>query len=92
MKLESAIERRVSRWADSRGLLHLKLNVSNRRGFPDHVFFLRGGKPLLIEFKRPGELQDALQKNIAERLRFLGYEVMVMDDAKEAIFLLEARS
>jgi len=66
------------------GVKNLKLKVPGQTGLPDRLFWIPGGKPLLIEFKRPGEEPEAKQDNVIEELRTLGYEVQVYDNAADA--------
>jgi len=87
--LESKVER------DACGDALNKLRVPNMKmlhtggetGWPDRVFFIEGGRPLLIEFKRPGEKNDTSprQEYIHSILRELGYDVQVHDNKDEAL-------
>lgn len=87
--LESKVER------DTCGDALRKLGVPNMKmlhtggetGWPDRCFFIGGGKPLLIEFKRPGEKHKTSprQRYIHNVLRELGYEVQVHDSKDEAL-------
>lgn len=85
--LESKIER------DTCGDALRKLRVPNMKllhtggetGWPDRCFFIEGGKPLLIEFKRPGEEPEPRQEYIHAILRELGYEVQVHDNKDKAL-------
>ena len=66
------------------GVGSLKLNVKANTGYPDRIFWVPGGKPLIIEFKTPdGELSPK-QKYHIERLKKDGYNVEVCDDAIDA--------
>ena len=60
MAIESSIERSVCKWAKDNGCLVIKQTSPNNRGVPDRLF-LRDGKCLFIEFKRPGGKVSALQ-------------------------------
>lgn len=66
-------------------LKSLKLNVMFSRGWPDRLILIPGGRPLFIEFKRPGEELTDLQREIHEFLKSLGYEVEVHTSAETAI-------
>jgi hypothetical protein len=87
--LENALERRVvDDAARDLGLRSLKLNLRYDAGWPDRLWLLDGGCPLLSEFKRSGESPSPLQ---AERLRFLrelGYNTAVFDDYDIAMEIL----
>lgn len=78
--LESYIEDRVTKAATSAGFLQRKVCYINRRGAPDRWYFGPGGKLIIIEFKRPGEVPDLHQKREIDRLRNLGFDVHVIDD------------
>lgn len=83
--LESTIERKVVAWAKKQGIFTTKLASPGNRSLPDRIFWLPGGKPLLIEFKRPAGKVTVLQAAMHDTLRRLGYLVLVLDDATEAI-------
>ncbi len=63
------------------GIEASKLIVKGDTGFPDRVFWLPGGKPFFIEFKKPGEKPTGKQLHIHNQLRKMGYRVEVHDDA-----------
>ena len=66
------------------GVASAKLATPGRRGIPDRIFWLPGGIPLMIEFKRPGEEPRPLQSHIHALLKQLGYLVEVHDNEDEA--------
>ena len=61
-----------------------KLSILGKAGYPDRIFWLPGGKPLMIEFKAPGEEPRPKQKQVHNYLRELGYRVEVHDNAIKA--------
>ena len=84
--LEASIERWVCQQVLWRfGVPNLKLNLRGNAGWPDRVFWVPGGRPLLVEFKRPGEEPRARQQLVHMMLRDLGYEVQVHDDKRVAL-------
>jgi hypothetical protein len=89
--LESSVERRAKRRADELGVLNAKLTPQGQRAYPDRMFFVPGGRPLLIEFKQEGERPTKLQAYIQKRLRAAGYDVRWTDSAEQAIAWLEER-
>jgi hypothetical protein len=91
MKLESQIEVAVTRWAEERNILHLKLSLQFRRGYPDHLYFILGGRPVMIEYKRPGGRLTRLQQHIVGLLLEAGYDVAVAETKEEAIAYLESK-
>jgi len=88
---ESKIERRVCSLALLEfGVVSLKLNVKWNVGWPDRVFFIPGGRPLFIEFKRPNERASPLQAHVHAGLRDLGYRVEVYDNVNDAINAIQS--
>jgi len=89
VRLETDLERAVCTYADKHGILHIKLNLRGRRGFPDRLFFIPGGKPLMIEFKREGEEPRRLQSYIHSQLVGLGYRVETADNTFDGFQLID---
>ena len=88
-KLEVYIENAAcDRILTELGIFSLKLNVKGNTGWPDREFFVPGGCPMLIEFKRPGGgLEKDLspkQELIIERLLYARYQVEVHDTVEGA--------
>jgi hypothetical protein len=90
VRLESDVEKKVCKHADELGIMHIKINIRGRRGWPDREFLIPGGKPLFIEFKRPGEKVEPIQEFIHGQLRDAGYNVLVVDNATCGIAALES--
>lgn len=67
------------------GLPNVKLNLQGRRGWPDRIYWLPEGRPLLIEYKRPGKEARALQGEVHAMLVKLGYDVHVCDNREDAL-------
>jgi hypothetical protein len=79
---EAKIERRVCERAfNELGVDNFKWGVD---GWPDRVYLMPGGRPFLIEFKRPGESLRPRQEFRIECLKLWGYNVEVHDDADRA--------
>ena len=87
MKLETKIELQACDLIfGNLGIGSLKVNVRGNTGWPDRIFWVPGGKPLIIEFKTPdGELSPK-QKYHIERLKKDGYNVKVCDNAIDALY------
>jgi hypothetical protein len=85
-KLEADIKQEVFRWCERRGVLHAKLD---RPGYPDDIFFVPGGVPLLLELKRPGEKPAPLQEHTMRQLMARGYNVGWTDSSQVAIAMIE---
>jgi hypothetical protein len=85
MILETKIEVEVCVLAyDYLGITNVKLKVPGQTGNPDRLFWLPHGKPLLIEFKLPGEKPELKQLHVHRHLQELGYDVQVHDNAADA--------
>jgi hypothetical protein len=83
--LENPIELQVVQLAwDYLGILGSKLKVLGDTSWPDRIFWLPGGKPLLIEFKRTGFDPQPKQSDTHESLKALGYDIQVHDNAASA--------
>ena len=88
--LESDIERKVCELAATKlGIINIKLTSSGSTGYPDRIFWVPGGKPVMIEFKRPGGIVRPKQVYIHKLLRARGYQVEVCDNVEDAMSILE---
>lgn len=87
--LESTIERSVVNWAKKKGVFVTKINGQGNRAMPDRCFWIAGGMPVLIEFKRPGAKPTPLQEQTHYALRKAGYWVFVCDDAEKGKKLIQ---
>lgn len=89
--LESATERAFVRRVRRLSRVHvLKLNLQGRRGWPDRLILMPGGRAVFIEFKRVGEVPRPLQEHVHNAIRELGFYVHVCDDAVEAFLLIQS--
>jgi hypothetical protein len=86
--LESSVERRVKQWADAHGILNCKFTATGSAGWPDRIFWIAGGRPKLVEFKKQGESPTKLQLHRMRQLKNLDYDVFWTDNADEAISYL----
>lgn len=84
--LESNIERAAcARIVKELRVHSVKFNtLGSDTGYPDRIFWLPGGKPVLIEFKRPGGKISPKQQYQIDRLKKLGYIVEVCYSEEEA--------
>lgn len=87
--LESNLENRVVKWAKKRRLESLKLNVQGKRHYPDRLFFIPGGRPAIIEFKREGKKPRPAQQFVLNLLKALNYDIYYFETYKEAVAWLE---
>jgi hypothetical protein len=90
VQLEKDVERIVLTWCDDHKILHIKLNLMARRGWPDRLLILPSGVILWLEFKRPGKDARELQKYVHRQLRERYQNVYVVDNAPDAISYIKA--
>ena len=72
---EDWVAERALRFA---GVFSVHLFTDGNTGWPDRIYFIRGGRPLLIEHKREsisGDGRSARQRLIHARLKAAGYDV-----------------
>lgn len=76
---ESTLEGGVVNWARAQGILVFKADPKYCVGAPDRIFMIPGGKPILIEFKKPGyaATPTRIQTFVINQLRKAGYDVRV---------------
>ena len=81
MAAEQRLRIRSIKYAKSRGVGHIRMSFRPgvASGWPDDLFLIPGGRPLLVEFKAPGKQPTALQEHRISELRGLGYDVRVCD-------------
>lgn len=88
MTKESAIERTACRKVrETYGVSSIKLLSQGSTGLPDRLFLVPGGRPLFIEFKRPGGELSAKQQYVCGCLRELGYRVNVCDSVDQVLMI-----
>lgn len=80
---EIAIENAVVEEAKADGWLVRKMSYLGRVGCPDR-WFLKNGRFVIIEFKKPGGPVRASQKKEIPRLIAFGAEVHVIDNIDDA--------
>lgn len=85
--LETHVEVEVTLKAEKRGWFWRKLQWIGRRDAPDK-FFAKGGRVVLIEFKRPGKAPRITQGHEHDRLRAAGVEVYVVDNVRQGLAIL----
>lgn len=76
-KPEKVAEDKARKKAFEIGVRSIKFNIRGKRGYNDVLFWVRGGRPLLAEFKREGKDAEPLQAYRHSELRADGYETMV---------------
>ena len=86
--LEKHIELYVVKWAKTNGMRVRKLNGLGAQSWPDRLFCIPGGRPVFIEFKKPGGVPTPLQWDMINGLKRDGYEVYVIDNREAGIAVL----
>lgn len=76
---ESEIEKYLVDAAEAKGFLVRKVSWIGRRGAPDRVIMLPGGRIVWVELKAPGEKPEPHQEREHVRMRALGQRVEVVD-------------
>lgn len=80
---ESALERKDRGRAKADGWFVEKVMKTGRNGFPDR-FYAKGGRVVLMEWKRPGGVLSPQQELRIAELRAAGVEVYVVDNLEDA--------
>ena len=86
MSLERTIQRKIIKWLEDQGHYVVKTINSNKKGVPDLLVCLDGGRFCAIEVKRPGNKPTELQKYNLEEIKELGGLSLVaysLEDVKE---------
>lgn len=87
---ESTIEKAVCKFATDHGCLVMKLAGPNQKGQPDRLF-IRDGKVLFIEFKRPGQKPTPLQEKWLRDLRAQDVDAEWCDNADDGKVLIATK-
>lgn len=74
------------------GILTARIETGKRKLFPDRVFFVPGGKPLLVAFKQQNQTEESIkcQKSYIESMHSIGYHAIYCDSFKS--FLNELKN
>ena len=84
--LEKDVERVGCLYAQVRGWFEAKMTSPSKRGFPDRIY-IRAGRHVFVEWKRPGEKPTRQQLLRHRELRAFGAEVHVIDNLQDAYAL-----
>lgn len=80
---ESALEKRITEYAEASGWWALKIMRASKRAVMDRVF-INQGFHLWAEIKRPGEKPTEQQKLRAKEMRGFGATCVVWDNFEDA--------
>ncbi len=88
---EAKVRDPVIDYAHKRGVRTIRMYFGPgiQTGWPDDLFLLPGGRPLLIEFKAPGEEPTKKQQIKIDLLEEFGYAVEVCDNKEEGKKLID---
>lgn len=76
---ESPVENNLVKKVKAAGGTAYKFTSPGRKAVPDRLVLLPGGRVVFVECKAPGELPRADQVREHNRLRALGFKVVVLD-------------
>lgn len=76
---EASIERHLVAKVKTAGGTAYKFTSPGHRGVPDRLVLLPGGRAVFVECKAPGEQPRPDQVREHNRLRALGFDVVVLD-------------
>ena len=85
---EKVFERTLSKYVNDKGGIAVKLLSQFVNGLPDRMYLLPGGRALFVEFKSTGKKPTRIQEHIIDRIRKVGFTVLVVDSPdtwKEAV-------
>jgi hypothetical protein len=84
-KKESTVEDWANDYAwDTYGIDHVKLNTMGHANLPDQLYWIPGGRPLLVEYKKLGKKPTKIQAHTMNGLSGLGYDIEACDSRELA--------
>lgn len=83
---ESVLESFACKWARIRDIVVAKM--TEVVGIPDRIFFVPGGKPIIIEFKAEDEVPREAQAWYIETMKTAGYRVFHCDTKEKFLKLM----
>lgn len=89
---EKVFERTLSKYVNDNGGIAVKLLSQFVNGLPDRLYLIPGGHALFVEFKSTGKKPTKIQEHIIDRIRKVGFTVMVVDspeDYKNAVLYID---
>lgn len=76
---EKVFERTLSKYVNDKGGIAVKLLSQFVNGLPDRLYLIPDGHALFVEFKSTGKKPTKIQEQIINRIRKVGFTVMVVD-------------
>ncbi len=87
---ETSIEKSLVRKVHAVGGWAIKLSPAWDGGIPDRLCLFPGGRLVFVELKQPGKLPRPLQLAEHERLKGLGFPVVVVDSTPDVNELIRS--
>lgn len=84
---EADIQEKVTEEARLLSMIPIRINVTGHKGWPDYGYGYKG-RMCFVEFKKPGEKPEPLQKYVHSILRESGFTVLVVDRIDEGVAAL----
>jgi len=76
---EKVLEKKLVNSIKEMGGWAVKFYSEFNTGLPDRIVMLPGGKIYFVELKSTGKKQTALQVAMGEKIKNMGFEVLVID-------------
>ena len=89
MQSEKSIEAYLVRKVKEAGGRAYKFTSPSRRGVPDRIILMPGGRALFVEVKKPGGKLSPLQQKEIRDLRLFGHSVSVVDCKDDVDFFIK---
>lgn len=80
---EKLVERKLVQRVKENGGMCIKLLCNHILGLPDRMCLFPGGKIAFIELKTTGEKPKRIQVFMHDKIRKLGFQVLVIDSTKK---------
>ena len=87
--LEKSVEKKCCDYAAAKGVPNDKFVTPGKRGASDRIFWLVGGRPWVVEFKRPSGTTSKHQQLFAAKLKSLKYRVATIWDYDDFCYQLD---
>lgn len=87
---EKLVERRLVEEVNKAGGMCIKLLCSHMIGLPDRLCLFKNGRIVFIELKTTGEKPRRIQKYMHEKIRKLGFTVIVIDTVQCVIEFIKS--
>jgi len=83
LESEKALERKLGAEVKKLGGWSVKMLSGLITGLPDRLVLLPGGRVYFVELKSTGKKPTKIQSAIHEKLRGLGFKVLVVDNSEK---------